>query len=352
MITLPFDAHNHVQLGPSPPSTALLPPSSDKTQNTNDAKILTPALCGMAIMSTHPRDYEKVIHLTETLPTQVEPLSPLATDLPQEQQQQQQTQGVRIVPCFGVHPWFLHELTEEDWHASPPSSTIEEDQNETSSSLLPKWIVQLEETLKAHPNAIVGEIGLDGFHFCPHTKELTCPMDVQVKAFQYQLEVAARLERPVSIHTVQCFGPLMEVLTKLKKKKLSKKQQRKQKQQKSSSSTTPLPTAPSLPPKWYFHAYGGKVGTIDQLLALCGTEIGQVYFGFAPIINFRSPKTADVIRKVGLQRLVLETDHEDANRVPYSMEQCINFISDTLQVDRTTVIEQTTANAFDLYGLN
>jgi Tat protein secretion system quality control protein TatD with DNase activity len=76
-----------------------------------------------------------------------------------------------------------------------------------------------------------------------------------------------------------------------------------------------------------------------------------VYFGFAPVVNFRSPKTADVIRKVGLERLVLETDHEDAGRVLESMEQGIDLISEALNESRETVIDRTTQNAFDLYGL-
>lgn len=40
-----------------------------------------------------------------------------------------------------------------------------------------------------------------------------------------------------------------------------------------------------LPPRMYFHAFGGRVGTVDQLLALCGREKGKVYFGFAPVIS-------------------------------------------------------------------
>ena len=141
------------------------------------------------------------------------------------------------------------------------------------------------------------------------------------------MEIAARLHRPVSIHVVQCFGPLMGALSKLKK------------------------SAHGLPPKVYFHAFGGKVGTIDQLLALCGKQPGQVYFGFAPVVNFRSPKTATVIRKVGLSRLVLETDHEDADLVPGSMEQGISLIADALHLSHDEVVEQTTRNAFDLYSL-
>ena len=58
------------------------------------------------------------------------------------------------------------------------------------------------------------------------------------------------------------------------------------------------------------------------------------------------------MQKVGLDRLVLETDHEDAAFVQESMRQGISYIAETLNVDETTVIETTTRNANALYGLS
>jgi Tat protein secretion system quality control protein TatD with DNase activity len=248
-------------------------------------------LGGVAIMSTHPRDFPLVKELAVSLPTAFP--------------------GVKVVPCYGVHPWFLHELHEDSCNQSADDS----------------WLKELEQLVRTTPGAVVGEIGLDAFHFDGETGELTSSIENQVKAFEAQMEIAARLRRPVSIHAVQCFGPLMVALSKLKK------------------------SSHGLPPKVYFHAFGGKVGTIDQLLAVCGRQPGQVYFGFAPVVNFRSPKTATVIRKVGLSRLVLETDHEDANLVPGSMEQGISLIADALHLSQDEVVEQTTRNAYDLYSL-
>lgn len=291
---LPFDAHNHVHMGPTPPVQALLP--TDLSETPQKA-----AVSGMAIMSTHPRDFDHVMHLSRTLPNEVEG-------------------SVQVVPCFGVHPWFLHELSDLD------REFVEDGQ--------PRWINEMECLIKANPNAIVGEIGLDGFHYDPETEELTSTMSDQVEAFRMQMELAARLERPVSIHTVQCFGPLFDTLSQIKKDAKNAKRK------------------PALPPKIYFHAFGGKPATIDQISALCGRSPNKVYFGFAPIINFRSKKTADVIRKVGIERLVLETDHEDAARVPSSMQQCIEFLASTLDMEKEDVIEQTTKNAFELYNLN
>jgi Tat protein secretion system quality control protein TatD with DNase activity len=121
--------------------------------------------------------------------------------------------------------------------------------------------VEVEDMLVTYPHSIVGEIGLDGFHFDRATGGLKAPMAKQVEVFRLQMELAAKHQRPVSIHTVQCFGVLMETLSIIKKSTVK------------------------LPPKMYFHAFGGKQGTIDQLLALCGREPGKVYFGFAPVIS-------------------------------------------------------------------
>mmetsp|Transcript_10141 Transcript_10141/g.15497 ORF Transcript_10141/g.15497 Transcript_10141/m.15497 type:complete len:293 (+) Transcript_10141:77-955(+) len=289
---LAFDAHNHIHMGPNPPMKALVKENFEHSVSTD----LVSELSGVAIMSTHPKDFPVVKSLATSIPSSCS--------------------GVHVVPCYGVHPWFLHELEERHWKPSYPDSTT------------PSWLNEIEQLIRDDPKAVVGEVGLDGFHFSPDSGELTTPMDKQIEVFEAQMELAAQYQRPVSIHTVQCMGQMLASLTKLKKSKKG------------------------LPPKIYFHAFGGKVGTIDQLLSCCGTKPGKTYFGFAPIINFRSPKTPEVVRKVGLERLVLETDHEDAGQVLSSMDKGISLIAEALNESRDTVIERTTQNAFDLYGIS
>lgn len=273
MVVFPFDSHNHIHMGPSVDPTI---------------RVEQRRLCGMAVQSTCPQDYAKVVGLTSLGPTN----------------------AMTVVPCLGVHPWWLHTLSREDWFIDGGEAE-------------PRWVHDLRSALKEAPeSAAVGETGLDGFHFDPITEALTCPMETQVEAFRWHLELASSLNKPVSIHCVQAFGPLIETLSKLKKQK-------------------------KLPRKIYFHAFGGKVGTIDQLTALCD----NIYFGFAAVVNFRSPKTADVIRKVGIERLVLETDHEDAALVHDSMALSISFIAQALNLDEQEVIAQTTRNAQELYGI-
>jgi TatD DNase family protein len=291
---LPFDAHNHIHLGPSPPGAAFLK-SRGGTTSADDGPSV--ALSGMAIMATHPQDFEAVTGLSNSLPD----LYP----------------GVRVIPCYGVHPWFLHELDDSHWALN--------------ESDVPMWLAEIESLVKDNPEATVGEIGLDGFHFRPDTGDLTSSLDKQVEAFELQMDLAARLQRPVSVHTVQCFGHLMESLSRLKK------------------------SINGLPPKIYFHAFGGKIGTVDQIVAICSKGKGKalkVYFGFAPLCNFRSPKTSEVIRKVGIDRLVLESDHEDSTLVAEDMEHGVSLIAEALDETEEAIVERTTVNAFELYGLH
>lgn len=59
----------------------------------------------------------------------------------------------------------------------------------------------------------------------------------------------------------------------------------------------------------------------------------------------------DVIRTVGLDRLVLETDLEDLQQVPSSMSWGIEKISQALDVTPQELIAATNANVRDLYNL-
>lgn len=322
-IVLPFDSHNHVHLGTTEPARALHPPSS----STGDV-----AASGMAIMSTHPRDYPQVLSLSQNLPRQYP--------------------GVRIVPCFGVHPWWLHELSEQDWEEIPccnDSNQFENKEVVNDSIILPRWIHQLEDVLLKHPNAIVGECGLDAFHFDPVTKDLVSPLDLQIRAFQLQMEVAARHQRPVSVHCVQALGPMMDVLQRLKKQKRTAIPKVVGDDADTGTARKRSNNPTMLPPAIYFHAFGGKSGTVDQIVALCRGS--KCYFGFAPVINFRSPKTAEVVRRVGIERLLLETDHEEAVFVPESLQEGVQFYAEALGLDKSEVVERTTANAYEFYGI-
>lgn len=85
----------------------------------------------------------------------------------------------QVLPSFGYHPWYLAERT-------------------------PDWQRALTQFLDTIPSAI-GEIGLDRW-------KPDLPYAGQEEAFVWQLQLAAARNLPVSIHCLQAWGRLLEIL--------------------------------------------------------------------------------------------------------------------------------------------
>lgn len=116
----------------------------------------------------------------------------------------------RVIPAFGLHPWFVEERPAD-------------------------WLELLEAYLRAHPGAGVGEIGLDGLR-----REL--PRELQRRVLNDQLALAARLRRPVTLHGARAWGELVTALR---------------------------PWAARLP-GFVAHAFSGSEEILRELLALGG----------------------------------------------------------------------------------
>jgi len=85
-----------------------------------------------------------------------------------------------IIPFFGLHPWYLNELSDQ-------------------------WSENLKGYLTRFPSAGVGEIGVDG-------KSEAASPEVQAELFSMQLEIASDLGRPVSIHCLKSWQQLLYCL--------------------------------------------------------------------------------------------------------------------------------------------
>ncbi|KAA8910219.1 hypothetical protein TRICI_004237 [Trichomonascus ciferrii] len=135
----------------------------------------------------------------------------------------------KVIPAFGYHPWFSHlvYLTEE-----PPKSSYEHyckvltptPTEEFVNSELPfpasfeEHLKKIKRYLEMHPNAILGEAGLDKAFRLPqkHGDKKLSPYKVdmghQQEVFKRQLSVAVDLGRPVSVHGVQCQNAVYECI--------------------------------------------------------------------------------------------------------------------------------------------
>lgn len=149
-----------------------------------------------------------------------------------------------VVPFLGIHPW------------------------EVTDSVPEERFAELEERLRQLPGAGVGEIGLD--RWIRNANRVA-----QREALMAQLDIAVRLNRPVSLHCLRAFGELIEIF------RISGIESN----------------------RCLFHAFGGPREAWKNYL-----ETGA-YFSFNPYFC-RPDKSAklDFFRHVPRERLLIETD--------------------------------------------
>lgn len=274
--------------------------------------------------------------------------------------------GPLVVPAFGWHPWMSHHLI-DDRNDNEPTDPVQhyrsvlapvpEDMDFILALPPPTPLGQyLNETrarLNKFPLALVGEVGLDRAFRLPEAAETnpSCQdakqktngsedhhtagaregrplspyrvsMEHQKTILRAQLELAAEMKRPVSLHSVQAHGIVFELLQTMWKghEKPSKSARRKQRQQdgfhepenarssnieEQQQQTMPLP----YPPRVCMHSYSGPPDAVKQLL---NPKIPtEVYFSFSIAINFSNPsseKVINVIRLVPDDRILIESD--------------------------------------------
>ena len=149
-----------------------------------------------------------------------------------------------VIPSYGLHPWYVNQTCE-------------------------KWREQLELLLRKQ-TAGVGEIGLDRW-----IEDFDSAK--QEEAFVWQLRLAAKLGRPVTIHCLKAFGRLLEILQSEK-----------------------------LPAGFLLHSYGGPAEMIPRFAELGGYFSISGYFS-----QERRDKQREVFRRVPLDRILVETDAPD-----------------------------------------
>jgi TatD DNase family protein len=204
-----------------------------------------------------------------------------------------------ILPAVGLHPWKVSEVN-NDWKRD--------------------FIDCLDNSAAA-----VGEIGLDQWIKGHDIKN-------QQDAFRFQLEEAAKRNRPVSIHCLRAVNPLMETLRE-----------------------SPLPERGV-----HLHAYNGPAKLVDEFLSL-GT-----YFSFnAGQLKPGSKRVLENLRSVPMEKLLIETDAPDFLPIPeyrsHNLEDpsanhpaniidAYRAIAQAIQVDPEEMAEQVAKNFQKFFG--
>ncbi|KAF9883136.1 hypothetical protein FE257_004056 [Aspergillus nanangensis] len=274
----------------------------------------------------------------------------------------------RVLPCFGWHPWFSHQIQDDTSAPSEPGAehkqahykkVLTPSPDETFISELPdpKLLSQLiSETrarLQSHPRALVGEVGLDrafrlpqtwtqtqiegrdgsitpgsreGRHLSPYRVQL----DHQKAILKAQLCLAGELRRAVSVHSVQAHGAVFDLFKSMwsghERKVPSRRERRRRhsatdahtesdaedaKQQATEKIEPPLP----FPPRICMHSYSGSVEQLKQFLNPANPS--DVYFSFSSLINFSGPsaqKVKEVIKALPDNRVLIESDLHTAGQ--------------------------------------
>ncbi len=150
-----------------------------------------------------------------------------------------------VIPSFGYHPWYVSERT-ADWQAN------------------------LMKFLDAVPSAI-GEIGLDKWIKGHNLAE-------QREVFVWQLRLAAERQLPASIHCLEAWGTLLEIL-----------------------SVEPRPRC-----GFVLHSFGGPREMVEELAGLGAYFSLPGYFA-----HERKVRQRETFKHVPRERLLIETDAPD-----------------------------------------
>ena len=175
-----------------------------------------------------------------------------------------------------------------------------------------------KELLLAGGYCAVGEIGLDLYWDKTYARE-------QEEAFVEQTNWAVELDLPVIIHCRDAFDEIVALLR--------------------SGRVAPF--------RGVFHSFTGTAGEVRTLRAL-----GDYYFGINGIVTFKNAHLEDMVREVGIDRLLLETDAPYLAPVPYRgkrnepsyLPRMARRIADILEISLDEVESVTTANALRLFG--
>jgi TatD DNase family protein len=209
----------------------------------------------------------------------------------------------QVLPSFGYHPWYVRQRSAQ-------------------------WQSALVRCLDEAPSA-VGEIGLDRW--------IQDHDDAQQQAvFTWQFHLAAERNLPVSIHCIQAWGALLEILRR-----------------------EPRPARGFL-----LHSYGGAPDLIPALVKLGAYFSLPGYFA-----HQRKARQRETFRAVPADRLLVETDAPDQlppperNRFPLfdsagkplhhpaNLRAVYEFAADLLRRPLDDLAAQIEANFHRLFGV-
>ncbi|KAJ3368845.1 hypothetical protein HDU91_000226, partial [Kappamyces sp. JEL0680] len=188
---------------------------------------------------------------------------------------------------------------------------------------------ELEGLLLKYPNAIVGEIGIDKKAVNRETGQLF-EWAPQVDVFTKQVELASRLQRPVSVHSVHTHGYLLDYFSDLDRKCIP-----------FAKDGQELPCPPTI----MLHSFSASSEILKALIKL--PRIGdRFYFSYSHTVNARSgKKTLEKIALTPDSRLLIESDVHCVTQVPEALQKVVEMVGEAKKWTSKEVVDRTTRNA-------
>ncbi len=344
----------------------------------------------LAIMATRDQDQSIVADFADQLDISRDSLPML------NPAEFSETRG-HLIPSFGWHPWFSHQIYDDAPNAKMESVNKTEHYNRVITpapgqdhafiTSLPNprplsgLISQTRSYLARYPFAMVGEIGLDRAFRIPGMKMLDSAyqrdtaltpggregrrlspyrvhMDHQRTILIAQLNLAGDMQRAVSVHGVAAHGVLFETLQETwhghEKSVLSKREMKKKFNINTADKGMDLPEECSVdsgnpkpfPPRICLHSYSGSPDTLRRYLNLSIPTV--IFFSFSRLVNFSVPtskKAIDVIKAVPDDRILAESDfHTAGEQMDDLLEDIVRAISEIKGWSLEDGVKQLAAN--------
>lgn len=137
-------------------------------------------------------------------------------------------------------------------------------------------LIIIEKYLNQRHFPAIGEIGID-LHWDKTT------LDIQIKAFEKQIDWAIERDLPIVIHTRESFNETFEVLERKKHQKL----------------------------RGIFHCFSGNLEQAKHAIDL------NFILGIGGVVTFKNGKIDQFLNEIPLEKIVLETDSPYLAPVPH-----------------------------------
>lgn len=183
------------------------------------------------------------------------------------------------------------------------------------------WRDEIDALLRYRDRKVVaiGEIGLDYHYGAEFAAE-------QREAFRVQLELAAQMDLPVNIHLREATEDFFRILDDCKGLRL----------------------------RGSLHAFSGSFETFQRV-----QKYGEWYVGIGGVVTFKKASLAETVKRIPLERIILETDSPYLTPTPYrgrrNESAYIPLIAEKIAglkgIDVSEVAEVTTASARRLFNI-